>query len=505
MSFRTPLILSAILLVLGMTAYWLEFKKRPEDEKRDRAAKHLLAVDDQTLRSIRLKQGTQTIQIVCLNVAEKLCKPGDLSQWELAEPLKTKADDSNVNSLLSTLSGWDPTDTIDLSQDAPEKRLSLLDEYGLSEKRRAGADRTIDVEFASGMKTSLVFGIKHPAMDAYFVIKGVDGKLDETKVFLLESSALAATDKPLTYFRDKRIFTLSQNEVNEFRLKSKSGTSPIVGKLEGSDWKITEGTKSLPADTDAVNALISATLFLNAKGFTSNDQASTDAQKLIGKLPTVLEIELVTANKKQSLKLLERTFVDQGKKASVIYAISPEASPVFELDTSSLTRVGKTWNELRLRKLVQSMDRFSIDRMKIVRTGKTAFTKSLESREAKWHDQNRVLDGKPINQFLDALSGPALAENISPRANETPTEAVRIELGIGAADARYIYTFFEKNGKWWARDEKRADRALFELSTELQKTLPLTEAFLQDPKANPEPEAPGMDSPDHADGDGHDH
>lgn len=505
MNFRTPLILSAILLALGMTAYWLEFKKRPEDEKRDRSAKHLLAVDGQSLKSIRLKSGQQTLRIDCLNVAEKLCKPGDLSQWELMEPLKTKADDSNVNSLLSTLSGWDPADTIDLSQDKPEKRLTLLDEYGLSEKRRASADRTIDIEFANGKKTALVFGIKHPAMDAYFVMRSVDGVLNESQVFLLESSALAATDKPLTYFRDKRIFTLAQNEVNEFRLKSKSSGTTITGKLEGADWRISEGAKTLPADTDSVNALISAALFLNAKGFTANDQASTDAQKLIGKLPTVLEIELVTANKKQSLKFLERTFVDQGKKASVLYAISPEASPVFEIDTSSITRVGKTWNELRLRKLVQSMDRFSIDHLKFERTGKSPLAKSLESREAKWYDQKRALDGTPINQLLDAMSGPALAEGIAPRTNDTPPDAVRVDLSIGANDQRYSYTFFEKNGKWWARDEKRQERQLFEITPELKKALPLTDAFLQDPKAVPEQPEGGMDPHDHSENDGHGH
>ncbi|RYZ66956.1 MAG: DUF4340 domain-containing protein [Proteobacteria bacterium] len=384
------------------------------------------------------------------------------------------------------------------------KRATLLDEYGLSEKRRADADRKVAVELADGKTLELIFGIKHPATDAYFVMHGENGKLDETHIFLLESSALSAIDKPLAQWRDKRIFTLAQNEVRSFELVVKKTGKTIRGKLDGGDWSVTDGTQSLPGDTDAVNALVSAGLFLNARGFAFDDQKSTDAQKLLKPLPQVIELKLTTEATSQTIRLFERTFTDQGKKASVLYAVSPEASPVFEIETSAATRVTKTFDDLRLRKLVQAMDRFGINTLKIDRKGPKPFTKLTEQREGKWRDKDRIIDGTPINRFLDALSGAALSQATLPRATELSTNTVHVEAGMSSTEIRYDYTFFEKSGKWWVLDEKRPERLIFELTPELRNTLPLTESFFPDPQ--PIKEDPISDDADeHSEADGHDH
>src|SRR5690606_21422040 len=96
-------------------------------------------IDSLAITSIGIRGASEGTKIEatleCKSLAEKLCRPTDASKWELASPVRTKADDRIVNEFLKSLANLSATDSIDLSTDSEEKRASLLADYGLSEDR----------------------------------------------------------------------------------------------------------------------------------------------------------------------------------------------------------------------------------------------------------------------------------------------------------------------------------------------------------------------------------
>ena len=138
-SWTKPLGLAAALLVLGTTAYYLEYKRAPEKEEADENSKKPLLVKDIAVATIRVVDGQRRYAFRCTDDISKMCKPGDNSKWELIEPIKAKADDSNVNALVSAINNLQSQDTIDLKEEKNDKRARLLREYRLDTQTRQNA------------------------------------------------------------------------------------------------------------------------------------------------------------------------------------------------------------------------------------------------------------------------------------------------------------------------------------------------------------------------------
>src|SRR4051812_16475208 len=101
-SWTRQLALAVALCLLGGLAYWLEFKHRPAKEAKEEGQKKVFALKDAQIQSIELFDGAKTYRWECKSLSD-LCKPGDNASWQVVEPLKVKADDTNVNSLVSAL------------------------------------------------------------------------------------------------------------------------------------------------------------------------------------------------------------------------------------------------------------------------------------------------------------------------------------------------------------------------------------------------------------------
>ncbi|MBI2712710.1 MAG: hypothetical protein HYX41_07655, partial [Bdellovibrio sp.] len=77
------LVLSALLLTLGMGAYWLEFKHKPEQEDKTEQTKKVFQVKDTPVQGLKLVDPQSSLSFVCVDFASKLCKTGDVSKWEI--------------------------------------------------------------------------------------------------------------------------------------------------------------------------------------------------------------------------------------------------------------------------------------------------------------------------------------------------------------------------------------------------------------------------------------
>src|SRR5262245_42868587 len=128
-SWKGPLIMAILLAVGGGTAYWLEFTRKPVVEEKEEMGKRVFRIKDTPISTVQIVDGEKHFAFRCTDSETKLCKAGDNSKWEITEPAKFKADDTNVNSLLSAIETLDGGEALDLSSESPEKRASLLKEY----------------------------------------------------------------------------------------------------------------------------------------------------------------------------------------------------------------------------------------------------------------------------------------------------------------------------------------------------------------------------------------
>jgi len=85
-SWNRQLGLAAALFALGSLAYWLEYSHRPAKESADEQSKRVFHLKDTPIQSIKMHDGEKTIVLSCSDLSAKLCKPGDNSKWEIAEP-----------------------------------------------------------------------------------------------------------------------------------------------------------------------------------------------------------------------------------------------------------------------------------------------------------------------------------------------------------------------------------------------------------------------------------
>src|SRR5688500_6292052 len=141
-------ILALVLFILGSIVYWHEFKHKPSKEESEAQSKKLFQLKDAQISIITLSDGSRKFVFRCDDLASKLCKPGSNPKWDLVEPVKAKADETNVNSLVSSLDQLTSSESISLKDETAEKKKSLLQEYGLSEEKRTSGKR-IEVETES--------------------------------------------------------------------------------------------------------------------------------------------------------------------------------------------------------------------------------------------------------------------------------------------------------------------------------------------------------------------
>ena len=136
---------------------------------------------------IKIKNAHGLIELKCESSAEKTCTPKGQGKWTMGEPVAGVL----VKSFLISVLYEYPGQPIDLTIETPEKVQSLLTEYGLSESQRSRPEASFVELTLAGEKgapdTRLTewFGDDFPIQDSAYVGSGVDGKMNEQKVFLL--------------------------------------------------------------------------------------------------------------------------------------------------------------------------------------------------------------------------------------------------------------------------------------------------------------------------------
>jgi len=474
-NWRAPFILSATLLSIGSFSYWLAFSHKPKTEKQDTLAKKPLGIANENTQivQVRVKTRQALIELKCESLAQKNCKfSSTTGDWKVSYPAEYKGDSEVIRALISQMEGMIAAETIDLSDETPEKQKTLLEEYGLSDQKRTDAQSEfVEFVFEDGKKKAAWFGEAHPIGDKTFVGSSDNGTLNQKTIFLIANFYKSDFEKDLTYFRDKSVFHFNRADIDSFKASVSSGK--LDGKIENGLWKI----NGLDGDQDRLESFFSAISQLKAKEFVT-EEALKGTKK-------TLSYEL-HSSKFEAPKFEIYEFkpapkpTQKGNKADSshfagdphYYAKVAGTKEIYEITFDSKNQIDKSLGQLRESALLKQTEKLTSTEMTLSGKNFKAPAEFKFDGKAWIQSDNGVrIDVGQISSFIDLLIHSHATEIIQ---NPSPeVDSVTLTLGDKTHPKKSNYRFFTtKDDKLFAKDLNRNANEAYLLDIHLKSALP---------------------------------
>lgn len=484
-NWKKPLILAATLLVLGSFAYWLEFSHKPQKEEREEQSKKLFKLKDAAVAKITIVNGSKRIVFQCTDLEKKLCKPGDSSRWDMLEPLKLKADDMNVNSLLTAANQLSSTETFDLASESAEKRKQLLAEYKLSGEQRESA-RKLEITLAQGGTESVTLGDTHPIGEGIFALAAQD----ESKVYLVGSYFKSNFDKELGYWRDKKLFSIGVGQITGFELQGTK--AKFSAKRKDNLWSLRVGSQEMPGDIENIDSILSSATFLTAQEFAAENKGDPQGKAALSGAKNFFTLKLET-DPSAGGKPIELRLYEKAKPKPLLLATVSSADPVYQLEPGARNRLDKELKEFRLAKLVTATERFTAKKLSFSGAGLGKDPLVILNTDAKWVDQatQKEVDNAKLQNLLDKVSGNRIKEYLPSAPGEAQSQAQGLRLTLfGDKDEKKREILFWKSGdKLYAKDLLAKRKETYLIDPAVTAALPWERNFFNPapPQASPTP------------------
>ncbi|MBL7715105.1 MAG: DUF4340 domain-containing protein [Bdellovibrionales bacterium] len=442
-NWKKPLILAVTLVALGGVALWLETSYRPKKEAQDESDRKALPLKGKAIATIRVSDGKKSFKFRCLDQG-KLCKPGDSSKWEWVEPLVLKADDSSVNSLVSSLTTLAPSDTIDLTVETEDKKKTLLAEYRLDETSRKSAKK-VELTMEDGTVYSLILGDTHPIGDSQYALPK-----DEKKVLLIANHFKTNLEHPASHWRDKKLMTWNPHEIKAIHFEGPKGKWDATRK--DTSWVLNQ---DIAGDIENIDTLLNAIAYMTAKDFISEKRTDARSKSILSNAKRVAKFDLKRDADLITLSLYQKG--GSGKPAVndfKLYATLSTTEVLYELEPSSKDRFLKDLKDIRLTKLITSMDRFGAKKLSFSGGALGGNPLVLENMAGKWllaADKSEA-DLDQVNQFLDRISGNKITEFLGKTQPKGEESGIRVQIADEKGETKRDLVFWKSSDKVFARD-----------------------------------------------------
>lgn len=221
---KKTLLLIMIAAAIGAYVYFYEIKGGEERRKQKEAAEQIFHFDKDSVNRVEINSFKGNF---IFNKIE--------DGWQIEQPVKTGADEAQVDSLLSNLSNAKKQRSFNVKK-------GDVSQYGL------GKDALkITVSEKNGISRVLRLGGQTN------IGSNVYASVSDTIVHLVEASLKNNADKSLFDWRDRKIIHLDKEKVREFKLKNPKGS--FTFRRSGKGWNITKPLNT-KADESAVDALL---------------------------------------------------------------------------------------------------------------------------------------------------------------------------------------------------------------------------------------------------------
>ncbi len=449
-NWKAPFVLSALLLVSGSFAYWLQFSHKPKKERADALLKKPIPVaEDRQIRSIRLRDAGSSITLV---------KAKEADTWSITEPVSLPADPDHVGDLLSNLKSMSATETVDLSEDSPEQRARLIEEYGLGQKRReAAGNESIEVTLDNGKTFTAWFGEPHPVGDKQFVGSMEDGKLNEKTVFLIGNFYKTnVLGKNIAWYRDKKLFSFTREGIEGFTLAGSSGK--VTGTKKDGLWTV----NGLEGDYERIETLLSSLAQARAKDF-------PDPSAMKGLKPS-LKLSWQGSAGNGEIEIMTRS--QKGSQVTTYILKSPLLKETVEVDGNLHVQLDRSLPYLRRNLLLTQGEKIALTEFKL--EGKPYPQGIVFSFDGKTWTQKSgepKLDSGKVRELLNLMSDAHSPSIVSP-APKVEGEIAILTLGDAKKADQHRFEIYTSKGKAWARIPGSPRNESFELESKLGKAFP---------------------------------
>lgn len=487
---RLPLLLATLLFILSSAAFWFEFRRKPDSQRAAESSKKVFDLSQPgSAEKIRLMSSQKrALTLTCLDQSSGLCRAGTSARWQMTEPNTLKADDSNVQSLVSSLNNLIPKDSFSIQDEPPEQRPALLRQYGLDSSQRSGAPQ-ISVTDHSGRSRTLYLGEKHPMGETRFA-SVLEGNAEPEQILLLAAEFGTEIEKPLSHWREKRFIPRVASDLSSVTLLEGGRRLVATRSLSQSSTGWVIRTRSgaqeieVPGDIENVDSWIAGITFLSAEGFLSEKKESPEGRKILSGTRVLLKFELSSPDQKPfHFEVREKRTT---KERSLI-AVAESLDPIFQLDQEADTRLSKKLSDLQLSKLLGSLDRFNTRRITLESEsfGQKPIVLQSDSSGSRWtrEGDSSELKASIASTLLEKLSGNRVIGFPKPEAVE-PKSALRIELKGEKDELLRDLKFWKSGTKLFAQDLKLKSERVLELDAALSKDLPWEPNFFSDSGQN---------------------
>jgi hypothetical protein len=304
---RSTLILLLVAAALGAFVYFYEIKGGKEREEKEERAKQAFQFKQEDIAEISLTREGETIAFQKRD-----------NDWVITQPVNTKADQSAVNSIVSSVASA----TVDRKLSASQDKLKT---FGLENPKIS-----LTIKLKDGQQHQVRLGDKDFSGSSVYAL--VDKSSD---VALLSSSVLASADKPLLDLRDKSVVDVSQFDVTSIDLKTPKHEFALV--KQGDDWQLQQ-PRSLPADSSSVSSMLSQ--------LTSATMTDIVAESASDLKPYGLDRPTITA-RMRTQKGDEHVLLLGSKVDEKYYGKSSTRSAIFKVSADLYKKLDTTLFDLR--------------------------------------------------------------------------------------------------------------------------------------------------------------
>jgi hypothetical protein len=306
MNFRGLIVAVVVLATLGGVLYWSQHHKPAEESA---------AVPASTAPVI-VKINPADVSQLTIKQKEPVTLKKTNGKWQIMEPKPYPADQEAVAGVLSTLSGLNADRVVD-------EKTSDRRQYGLDP-----AQVELDMSGTDGTR-QLMLGEDTPTGGDVYAALATD-----PRIFTIASYNKSSLAKTLNDLRDKSLLTLSADKVSRVELLKKGEDLEFDRTKDG--WQILKPSSS-PADSSAVNALVSTLTNARMDLSTTTDAAAAFARA------TPLATAKVTGD--AGVQTLEVR-----KNKDDYFAKSSAAEGIYKVDSSLGQALDKKVDDFRQKK-----------------------------------------------------------------------------------------------------------------------------------------------------------
>ncbi|MBN2366109.1 MAG: DUF4340 domain-containing protein, partial [Calditrichaeota bacterium] len=257
-------------------------------------------------------------------------------EWRITEPIYTGADESTINSMLTTLLNANKITRFEIT---PEQ----LKEYGLSDQAI-----WVRLDAGEGETDSLWMGDKTPVGAYVFSAK------TDSVVYTINQNVKTNFEKKLFDIRDKKLLHFQRNDVRKISVENQHGEFEFE-KTTPAEWTFLNINR--PADNGKMSTILSRLENNRAKSFV--DEEGTELRRY-GLTNPMIEVTLLLGPEQGQKKLMVSREID-GK----FYAKDDTRKPIFEVDSLLVKDLNQKSTDFRSTDLVQ-FERSDVDSLTVI-------------------------------------------------------------------------------------------------------------------------------------------